>query len=265
MDEDQPQDVAPGSCVRVPEAETGRLSCCPEEWFDQFPLLSGEFLNRHRRPLVTVSYAQSVDGSIATRNREQLRLSSHQSMILTHHIRAACDAIVIGINTLLVDDPLLTVRLIEGPSPQPIVLDSKLRIPLQARLLSRSDHCCWLACTDKLDTGQVGALESRGAELIRCRHDRRGMVDLPNLLSLLGERGIRSIMVEGGSQVITSFIEARLVDQLIVTIAPRLVGGLPVLDRPVVGNGSLLGLKSVSYLSCGPDIILWAQPQWQDP
>lgn len=265
MDEDQPQGTAPGSGCKTSATATGQLSCHPEAWFDRLPLLSGEFLNRHNRPLVTVSYAQSVDGSIATRNREQLRLSSHQSMVLTHRIRAACDAIVIGINTLLVDDPLLTVRLIEGPSPQPIVLDSKLRIPLQARLLSRSDHCCWLACTDNHDPERVGALESRGAEFLHCRHDRRGMVDLTNLLNQLGERGIRSIMVEGGSQVITSFIEARLVDQLIVTIAPRLVGGLPVLDRPVLGNGSLLGLHSVSYQSCGPDIILWAQPQWQDP
>ncbi|MBI5895832.1 MAG: dihydrofolate reductase family protein [Desulfobacterales bacterium] len=91
------------------------------------------------------------------------------------------------------------------------------------------------------------------------------MVDLPDLLDQLGRRGIRSIMVEGGGQVITSFIEARLVDQMIVTIAPRLVGGLPVLDRPAVGNGSLLRFDPVSYQPCGPDMILWAQPQWQDP
>ena len=71
-------------------------------------------------------------------------------------------------------------------------------------------------------------------------------------------------MVEGGGQVITSFIEARLVDQMIITIAPRLVGGLPVLARPAVTNGSLLHLNPVSYQACGPDLILWAQPQWQD-
>jgi 3,4-dihydroxy 2-butanone 4-phosphate synthase/GTP cyclohydrolase II len=71
-------------------------------------------------------------------------------------------------------------------------------------------------------------------------------------------------MVEGGGQVISSFIEARLVDQMIITIAPRLVGGLPALDRPVVGNGSTLRLSAVTYQACGPDIILWAQPQWQD-
>lgn len=243
----------------------GTFGCRPEEWFHRLPFLSQAFLARHHRPLVTVSYAQSVDGSIASRNREPLQLSSQPSMVLTHRIRAACDAIVIGINTLLADNPLLTVRLIEGTSPQPIVLDSHLRIPLHARLLERTDRRCWLACIDKHDPQRVGAVQSRGAELIRCRHDRRGMVDLPDLLDRLGRIGIRSIMVEGGGQVITSFIEARLVDQMIITIAPRLVGGLPVLDRPAVGNGSLLRFDPVSYQSCGPDMILWAQPQWQDP
>lgn len=247
-----------------PAAIGGYRGCHPDQWFTEWPRQAEEFLAHHHRPLVTVSYAQSVDGSIATRNRQQICLSSPQSMILTHRIRAACDAIVIGINTLLVDDPLLTVRLVEGTNPQPIVLDSSLRIPLQAKLLDRSDHRIWLACTDRSDHGRASAVEGRGAELLRCHRDRRDRVDLPNLLALLGERGIRSIMVEGGGQVITSFLKARLVDQMIITIAPRLVGGLPVLDRPAEGNGSLLHLDSVTYQGCGPDIVLWAQPRWQD-
>ncbi len=246
------------------KVQTAMLACRPEAWFERLPLVSQAFLARHHRPLVTVSYAQSVDGSIATRNREPLQLSSHPAMVLTHRIRAACDAIVIGINTLLADNPLLTVRLVEGSSPQPIVLDSHLRIPLHARLLERTDRHCWLACTDQHESQRVGAVQGRGAQVIRCRHDRRDMVDLPDLLRQLGQRGIRSIMVEGGGRVITSFIEARLVDQMIITIAPRLVGGLPVLDRPAVGNGALLRFDPVSYQACGPDMILWAQPQWQD-
>lgn len=241
-----------------------QLSCHEELWFSQLPRLAEEFLARHHRPLVTVCYAQSVDGSIASRNREQLRLSSHPSMILTHKIRAACDAIAIGINTLLADNPILTVRLAEGTSPQPIVLDTNLRIPLQARLLDRTDHRCWLACADNTDPERVGAVKVRGAEVIRCRRDQQGRVDLPDLLQLLGEKGIRSIMVEGGSQVISSFIAARLVDQMIITISPRLVGGLPVLDRPAADNGSMLRLGSVTYQACGPDITLWGKPQWQD-
>ncbi|MEJ2157092.1 MAG: RibD family protein [Desulfobacteraceae bacterium] len=265
MDDDKHQEEVLCPNCKTMASAAPEPNCLPEEWFERLPRLSAECLDRLHRPLVTVSYAQSVDGSIATRSREQLRLSSHPSMVMTHRIRASSDAIVIGINTLMADDPQLTVRLISGTNPQPIVLDSKLRIPLQARLLSRTDRQCWLACTDEHDPKRANAVKSRGAELIPCRHNYRGMVDLDELLHLLGQRGIRSIMVEGGSQVITSFLEARLVDQLIITIAPRLVGGLPVLGRPAEVNGSLLGLDAVSYRSCGPDIILWAQPRWQAP
>jgi len=235
-----------------------------QEWFDHLPLLSRQCLDRHQRPLVIVSYAQSVDGSIATRNRKQLQLSGHQSMVLTHRIRAACDAIVIGINTVLVDDPQLTVRLVPGKSPQPIVLDSRLRTPLQARLFDHADHRCWLACTEKSDQKRIDTMEKRGAELVRCRHDSLGRVDLHDLLHKLGDQGIQSIMVEGGSQVITSFIEAHLVDQMIITIAPRLVGGLPILNGSLLHNGSFLDLNPVSYQCCGQDIILWGQLKWHE-
>lgn len=234
-----------------------------QQWLDRLTFLSKDWLDHHNRPLVTVSYAQSVDGSIAARNRKQLQLSSHQSMILTHRIRAACDAIVIGINTVLIDNPQLTVRLTQGRNPQPIVLDSKLRTPLHSRLLDRTDCRCWLACTDKSDSETISTIENRGAEVIRCQRDRLGRVDLPNLLRQLADRGIRSIMVEGGSQVITSFIEAQLVDQMIITIAPRLVGGLPVLNGSGVVNGYPLHLDPVAYQTCGSDIILWGQPQWR--
>jgi riboflavin-specific deaminase-like protein len=248
--------------VKIMANQKDTLRFNQEEWFGCLPLLSEEFFRRNHRPLVTVSYAQSVDGSIATRNRNPLKLSSCQSMMLTHRIRAHSDAIIIGINTLLTDDPLLTVRYTGGSDPQPIVLDSNLRIPLQARLLERTDRRCWLACTDSNKPERCSEVESQGAEIIFCRHDRQGRVDLTNLLYLLGERGIRSIMVEGGSKVITSFVENQLVDKLIITIAPHLVGGLPVLDSHAA-DGSLLQLNSVSYQSCGPDLILWAQPYWQ--
>ena len=241
------------------------MKYCPENiWFDRLPSLAEEFLARHQRPLVTVSYAQSIDGSIASRNSKPLQLSGDQSMILTHRIRAVCDAIVVGINTVLVDNPQLTVRLVEGMSPQPIVLDSNLRTPLEAKLLARPDHKGWLACTHTDDLRRISAMTAMGVELIPCRRDHLGRVDLPDLMNQLGKKGIRSIMVEGGSQVITSFIESRLVDQMIITIAPHLVGGLPLLNRPIVSNGSLLRLNAVSHQICGQDIILWGQPHWQE-
>jgi riboflavin-specific deaminase-like protein len=235
-----------------------------EDWLDRLPYLADAFRRRHHRPLVTVSYAQSVDGSIATRNREQLQLSSSQSMILTHRIRSSCDAIAIGINTLLTDNPQLTVRLVEGNNPQPIILDSNLRIPSKARILERHDHRCLLACTENNKADRISEVQGLGAEVIRCQPDHKNRVDLPHLLNQLGKRGITSIMVEGGSQVITSFLESRLVDQMIITIAPRLVGGMPILAQPPMINGARLSLNPLSFRSCGPDIILWAQPQWHE-
>lgn len=236
-----------------------------EKWFDDLPQRAYTFLENHQRPLVTVTYAQSIDGSIATRNRKQLQLSGRDSMMMTHRLRASSDAILIGINTLLIDDPQLTVRLVEGENPRPIVLDSNLRVPAKARIFQRDEHRCLLAGTTRNGYEQIKEVENMGGEVIRCRPDQRGKVDLHHLLDQLGQRGIRSVMVEGGSQVITSFLESRLVDQLIITISPRLVGGLPVLGRSLSVAGSYPLLGDVSYHFCGPDIVLWAQPQWHEP
>jgi len=234
-----------------------------ESWLSSLPERAEAFYQKFHRPLVTVSYAQSIDGSIASRNREQLQLSSNQSMMLTHRIRASCDAILIGINTLLIDDPQLTVRLVEGVSPLPIVLDSKLRIPPESRLLQRQNPGCLLASTIEQGNKRVSEVENLGAEVVCCRPDSRGKVDLADLLYQLGQKGIRSIMVEGGSKVITSFLESQLVDQMIITITPRLIGGLPVVGRSLSMAGKYPSLSQFSHHLSGPDIILWAQPQWQ--
>ena len=235
-----------------------------QAWFEEWPDRAEAFFARRQRPLVTVSYAQSVDGSIATHSRQQLQLSSHQSQVLTHRIRAACEAIIVGINTVLVDDPQLTVRLVDGHNPQPVVLDTNLRIPLEARLLDPGNGRCWVASDTEMPVARIAAVEAKAAEVLPCPRDQQNRVDLPYLLDLLGQRGIRSIMVEGGAQVISSFLEARLVDQLIITITPQLVGGLPALECPAVRNGTGLSLKEVVYETCGPDIILWARPDWTD-
>jgi 3,4-dihydroxy 2-butanone 4-phosphate synthase/GTP cyclohydrolase II len=211
---------------------------------------------------VTVTYAQSIDGSIATRKKEPLRLSSEESMVLTHHLRANSDAILIGINTLLIDDPQLTVRLVEGRDPRPIILDSSLRTPKGAAILQRAEHRCLLAGTSKNEAERVVELENLGSEVLNCRPDPRGKVDLVDLMRRLGQRGIRSVMVEGGSEVITSFLDSRLVDQLIITLAPRFVGGLPVFRRSMAATGPGIHLEDTTYIQCGPDVIIWARPQW---
>ncbi|UCF89980.1 MAG: RibD family protein [Desulfobacterales bacterium] len=214
------------------------------------------------RPFITISYAQSVDGSIASRNRSQLHLSSPQALALTHQIRASCDSILIGIGTVLADNPRLTVRLVAGANPQPIILDTRLRIPLNANLLCRRHASPWIINGPDNARRQRAALKKAGATPLSCATAADGKIDLDRLMALLTERQINSIMVEGGAQVITSFINAQLVDQFIITITPKLVGGLPVLDPNRLTTASHLNLGDVQYQQLAGDLIMWARPLW---
>ena len=240
--------------------------------FDPAPLLAVEDLERQlarvadacrhsQRPFVTVSYAQSIDGSIATRHRRPLPLSSPDAMRMTHTLRALHDGILVGIETVLADDPQLSVRLVEGPHPQPVVLDSRLRTPPNARLLRRR-HCrSWLVGAVDTPSSRVMDMTRAGAEVLTCPRDAcNGRLDIPHTLGLLHARGIKRLMVEGGARVITSFVQAQMVDLFIVTIAPKLIGGLQVLAAPTNGAKAFMPLTGVRYARLGDDLILWARP-----
>ncbi len=210
-----------------------------------------------------VSYAQSVDGSIATRSRQPIGLSGPQSAVLTHQIRACSSAILIGIGTLLADDPRLNVRLVEGSNPQPIVLDTHLRTPRHANLLKRADTRPWIINAANDQNQQSQALLKAGSLPICCDTSRDGKIDLHALMKILAQKQVDSIMVEGGAQVITSFINARLVDQFIVTVSPRFVGGLSVINSHGLRSETNLELTEVDYRHMGDDLIIWARPNWR--
>jgi riboflavin-specific deaminase-like protein len=214
------------------------------------------------RPFVTLSYAQSLDGSIADRPGRPLALSGSESMSMTHGLRASHEAILVGIGTVLADNPRLNVRLAAGRSPQPIVVDSRLRCPSYANLL-KDGRAPWIATKQGADTERQEALEAAGAKVLRLTGSN-GWVDLAELLQYLGSMGINSLMVEGGAQIITSFLVSRLVDQVVLTIAPLLVGGLRVVDHP--GPSSLRRfprLRHLSYQQMGEDLVLRGQPDWE--
>jgi 3,4-dihydroxy 2-butanone 4-phosphate synthase/GTP cyclohydrolase II len=224
---------------------------------------SEAFRARHNRPFITISYAQSVDGSIASRNRLPIRLSGPESAVLTHQIRAASDSILIGIGTLLADDPRLTVRLAEGSNPQPIILDTHLRTPLSARLVTQSDLSPWIINARNNRGNRVEALKNAGATPLPCITGRGGKIDLHALMTMLAEMQVNSIMVEGGAKVITSFVHSRLIDQFIITVSPRLVGGLPVIDSNGLDLNTNLTLGNLSYQRLGNDLIIWTRPDWK--
>jgi riboflavin-specific deaminase-like protein len=211
---------------------------------------------------VTIGYAQSLDGSIAALSGHPMSLSGPKSTLLTHQLRALHEGILVGIGTVLADNPRLTVREVSGRSPRPVVLDSRLRLPLYARLLHQ-DLNPWVITTSLADEERQTELEKTGARVIRLPADRTGQIDLRILLLRLKEMGIASLLVEGGAQVITGFLSARLVDQLVITIAPVLVGGLRILDNlSRLNHSGTPRLNNVSYEKLGQDLILRGDLDW---
>jgi 3,4-dihydroxy 2-butanone 4-phosphate synthase/GTP cyclohydrolase II len=207
-------------------------------------------------PFVTVTYAQSLDGSIAAADGQPLMLSGLPAMTVTHALRATHDAILIGIGTVLADDPQLTVRLVAGQQPQPVVLDSNLRFPRSARLCQHP-RGVWLATTRHAPSESPPP----GVELLEVAA-ASGRVDLNDLLRRLAARGIRSVMVEGGATVIGAFLTERRADYVVLTTSPRYVGGLPGLNRGLT-PGALPRLRDVGYTPAGDDLIAWGEPIWE--
>jgi 3,4-dihydroxy 2-butanone 4-phosphate synthase/GTP cyclohydrolase II len=204
------------------------------------------------RTLVTLSYAQSLDGSIARERGKPLALSGPESMRLTHQLRAAHDAILVGIGTVLADDPQLTVRLVEGESPIPVILDSRLEISPTARLFQNPKKPI-LACFES----EVNSIRARdilraGASLLSVKADEAGRLSLPHLLKELSQRGIKSVMVEGGAKIIGAFIRQNLVDRVMLTITPVYVGGLKALEHSLSDSPELSETK---VFPAGRDII----------
>jgi riboflavin-specific deaminase-like protein len=216
------------------------------------------------RPFVTLAYAQSVDGSIAIEAGRPFRLSGPESLRLTHALRAAHDGILVGIGTVLADDPQLNVRLVAGRSPRPVVVDSRLRTPVDARLLAatgRDGRVPWIATT-AVDDGLRSRLEARGARILCARALANGWVDLPSLMKQVGGQGVAHLMVEGGAKIITSFLRARLVDYAVITMTPRLLGGLTALRGLTFGasaepNGSPGARTTDAVDGAPPRLCAW--------
>ena len=255
--ESAPSGAAKAAITALPARSTRRIDSI--ESLGLCLAAAEAFRIRYNRPFITVSYAQSVDGSIATKSRQPISLSGPGSAELTHQIRACSDAILIGIGTLLADDPRLNVRLVEGSSPQPIILDTHLRTPLTARIVNRSDTSPWIINAKKNRDKRAIALKNAGSTPIGCA-SRNGKIDLDALMEILVERRINSVMVEGGARVITSFVNSRLVDQFIVTVSPKFVGGLQVIESDGWQTKTHLDLAEVSYRNIGDDLIIWARP-----
>ncbi len=234
-----------------------------EEILDRWLAWGVEKAQLEKRPVVSLCYAQSLDGSLTARAGEPLLLSGPQSLEMTHRLRAAQDAILVGIGTILSDNPSLTVRLVAGASPQPVILDGGLALPMDAKVLRHPLHP-WVA-TRAGQRGETylekkGAIAAAGAQILELPTGLDEHIDLRCLLSGLFERGVRSLMVEGGARVLTSFLMSGLVDRVSVTIAPVYIGGLPIaanLSRAM--EAGRRRLVEVEYQPAGRDLLVWGR------
>jgi len=207
------------------------------------------------RPFVTLSYAQSIDGSITTERGEDVAISGMDSIRLTHQLRSLHNGILVGIETVLIDDPQLTVRKWDGSNPQPIVLDSQLRMPQAARLCHHPDKQCWIL-TMQTDFDDLGDK----VRIITMNNNVDDRVPLVSAMKLLRENGISSLMVEGGATVITEFLKARLVDAVVITISPMILGGYKAVSNLGTSNLNLLPhINPLFSENLGDDLIIWGR------
>ncbi|HRK98931.1 MAG TPA: bifunctional diaminohydroxyphosphoribosylaminopyrimidine deaminase/5-amino-6-(5-phosphoribosylamino)uracil reductase RibD [Trichococcus flocculiformis] len=213
-----------------------------------------------KEPFVVMKAAMSLDGKIATRTGESQWITGPAARERVHQLRSALTGIMVGVQTVIMDDPQLTSRIPGGKNPLRIIVDSTLRIPLEAKVLQDQDVAKTLiATTEWADRNKAALLEAAGIELLTVP-TKDGRTDLKALMKVLGERGIDSILLEGGATLNFAALQAGIVDKVQVYIAPKLIGG-ETAKTPVGGEGieklsqafSVIELKASTV---GEDILL---------
>ena len=174
------------------------------------------------KPYVIVNCAMSADGKIASPSGKQLRISNEQDIKRVYHLRNACDAVLVGVGTITSDNPKLTVKegYVENPkNPVRVILDTHCRT--KADSLAVDDKAKTLIITN----GECDKNYGSNVEVVQCKTDSDGLIKLDEMLELLYNRGIKKLLVEGGSNVIWNFLKHRLADDLYVFIGPMVIGG----------------------------------------
>lgn len=207
-------------------------------------------------PFIALKFAMSLDGKTSTSGGESKWITSTEALADVHTLRGRYSAIMCGIGTLLSDDPLLTCRS-GGKNPVRIIADSHLRTPLDSAIVKTAHDVKTMIATCVEDESLHKRFIEAGCQVL-CTPEKGGHIDLALLLKQLGERGIDSILVEGGSTLASSFLEERFIDRVYAYIAPTLFGGRSALT-PIGGEGisklsEALHLVNTTLLQLGPDI-----------
>lgn len=213
-----------------------------------------------KSPFIIMKAAMSLDGKIATKTGESKWITGDKSRVQVHKLRNEVTGIMVGVNTVIIDDPELTCRIEGGKNPIRIIVDSSLRIPKESKIVKTSNEVRTIvATTNKADEKDKAELKNKGVEIIEIK-SKDGKVDLKELSIKLGSLGIDSILLEGGGELNYSALKSGIIDKVQMYVAPKIVGG-SLAKGPVSGEGiELLSdavmLKCLSTKIVGQDILI---------
>lgn len=214
-----------------------------------------------KRPFVILKSASSLDGKIATSSNESKWITSEKARQHSRRLRSDLDAIMVGVNTVLCDNPKLTTRIATCHDPIRIVVDSNLRIDLNSNILNhKSDSFTLIACTKDADKDKIKQINKKRLCKVIIANKKNDRVDLIHLMQLLAKENISSILLEGGSTLNYSMLEENLVDEVYMYYAPIIIGGMNA--KSIVGSTGFLKLenakrfKDITTEFIGSDILL---------
>lgn len=214
----------------------------------------------HKKPFVVLKAAMTLDGKIATATGQSKWITNETSRAYGYKLRDIYDGIMVGINTVIEDNPMLTARVDGGKNPIRIVVDSSLKIDINANVVQDKSAKTIIATTDKADKDKILKLQAQNVDVIVVDKDENDKVDIEKLLNILGQQNICSILVEGGATLSGSFVAKKLVDKVYFFIAPKIIGGKEA-KTPVAGTGILnlqeaLALKDIQIEKLEEDILI---------
>lgn len=214
----------------------------------------------HKKPFIVLKAAMTLDGKIATATGQSKWITNETSRAYGYKLRDIYDGIMVGINTVIEDNPMLTARVDGGKNPIRIVVDSSLKIDINANVVQDKSAKTIVATTDKADKDKILKLQAQDVDVIVVDKDENDKVDIEKLLDILGQQNICSVLVEGGATLSGSFVAKKLVDKVYFFIAPKIVGGKEA-KTPVAGTGILnlqeaLALKDIQIEKLEEDILI---------
>jgi diaminohydroxyphosphoribosylaminopyrimidine deaminase/5-amino-6-(5-phosphoribosylamino)uracil reductase len=205
-------------------------------------------------PFVILKLAQSLDGRIATSSGDSKWITGEQARRIVHRLRSQADAVIVGVDTVIRDDPQLDVRWVKGKHPLKIVLDSQLRIPMEAQVFGGERTI--LATTERSSEEKRRLVQEKGAQ-VWILPEQDGHVSITEVMRKAGQEGITSILIEGGSKVASSALTAGVVDKLMIFIAPKLIGaGTEAIgDLGIFRIEEAIELEDVKLRRIGEDVL----------